>query len=140
MSLPIINFIHLTVSEIQSRQTLSSRQPNCPPTHPDTMGENNTLTALKGCGVKTIVLLWSKKKIISIPVCSYGPTGLAGSNVLRYCFSGIWRNQLSPDPFCWEVNISMIKLQFTSSLPVSISFKPSKCCKQSPDTAPVLAS
>ena len=23
------------------------------PAHPDTMGENNTLTALKGCGVKT---------------------------------------------------------------------------------------
>ena len=23
-----------------------------PPTHPDTMGENNTPTALKGCGVK----------------------------------------------------------------------------------------
>ena len=23
-----------------------------PPTYPDTMGENNTLTALKGCGVK----------------------------------------------------------------------------------------
>ena len=26
-----------------------------PPAHPDTMGENNTPTALKGCGVKTIL-------------------------------------------------------------------------------------
>ena len=25
-----------------------------PPTHPDTMGENNTPTALKGCGVKRV--------------------------------------------------------------------------------------
>ena len=24
----------------------------CPPTYPDTMGENNTPTALEGCGVK----------------------------------------------------------------------------------------
>ena len=36
------------VSEIQPGQTISRR----PPTHPDTMGENNTPTALKGCGVK----------------------------------------------------------------------------------------
>ena len=48
MSLPSINFLHLTVSEIQPGQTFS----RCPPTHPDTMGENNTPTALKGCGVK----------------------------------------------------------------------------------------
>ena len=39
MSLPSVNFLHFTVSEIQ-------------PAHPDTMGENNTPTALKGCGVK----------------------------------------------------------------------------------------
>ena len=26
---------------------------HCPPAHPDTMGEKNTLTALKGCGVKS---------------------------------------------------------------------------------------
>ena len=49
MSLPSMNFLHLTVSEIQPGQTISRR----PPTHPDTMGENNTPTALKGCGVKS---------------------------------------------------------------------------------------
>ena len=48
MSLPSINFLHLTVSEIQPGQTISRR----PPAHPDTMGENNTPTALEGCGVK----------------------------------------------------------------------------------------
>ena len=53
MSLPRINFLHLMVSEIHAGQT-SSRHP---PTHPDTMGENNTPTALKGCGVKTIPVL-----------------------------------------------------------------------------------
>ena len=36
------------VSEIQPRQTFSRR----PPAHPDTMGEKNTPTALKGYGVK----------------------------------------------------------------------------------------
>ena len=50
MSLPSINFLHLTVSEIQPAQTFSRR----PPAYPDTMGKNNTLTALKGCGVKTV--------------------------------------------------------------------------------------
>ena len=39
MALPIMNFLHPTVSRR-------------PPAHPDTMGENNTPTALKGCGVK----------------------------------------------------------------------------------------
>ena len=48
MSLPSINFLHLMVSEIHARQTSSHR----PPAHPDTIGEINTLTALKGCGVK----------------------------------------------------------------------------------------
>ena len=48
MSLIRINFLHLTVSEIQPGQTFSRRKP----AHPDTMGENNTPTALKGCGVK----------------------------------------------------------------------------------------
>ena len=48
MSLPSINFLHLTVSEIQLRQTFSRR----PPAHQDTTGEN-TPTVLKGCGVKT---------------------------------------------------------------------------------------
>ena len=50
MSLPSMNFLHLTVSEIQPGQTISRR----PPAHPDTMGENNTPTALMGCGVKMI--------------------------------------------------------------------------------------
>ena len=49
MSLPSINFLHLTVSEIQPRQNFSL----CPPANSDTMGENNTPTALMGCGVKT---------------------------------------------------------------------------------------
>ena len=47
ISLPSMNFLHLKVSEIQPGQTISR-----PPAHPDTMGENNTPTALKGCGVK----------------------------------------------------------------------------------------
>ena len=52
MSLPSINFLHLTVSEIQPGQTFSRRPDARLPAHPDTMGENNTPTALKGCGVK----------------------------------------------------------------------------------------
>ena len=48
ISLPRINFLHLTVSEIQPGQTFSCR----PPAHPDTMGENKTPTTLKVCGVK----------------------------------------------------------------------------------------
>ena len=63
MSLPSINFLHLTVSEIQPGQTISrppartpARPDARPPDHPDTMGENNTPTAIKGCGVKTIVI------------------------------------------------------------------------------------
>ena len=47
MSLPSMNFLHLTVSEIQPVLFPAAR----PPAHPDTMGENNTPTALKGCGV-----------------------------------------------------------------------------------------
>ena len=37
------------VSEKQPRQTFPAAHL---PTHPDTMGQNNTLTALNGCGVK----------------------------------------------------------------------------------------
>ena len=99
MSLPSINFLHLTVSEIQPGQDFQTqghygkvkgqikvKARRCtptplnqcpyqvstsytlrflryspdklfpaarPPTQPDTMGENNIPTALKGCGVKT---------------------------------------------------------------------------------------
>ena len=50
MSLPSMNFLHLTVSEIQPRQTISHLplSPAHLPARPDTMGENNTPTALKG--------------------------------------------------------------------------------------------
>ena len=51
MFLPNINFLHLTVSEIQV-QTNFFLLPARLPSHPDTMGENHTPTALKGCGVK----------------------------------------------------------------------------------------
>ena len=54
MSLPSINFLHLTVSEIQPGQTFSRQDAHPPAPHPDTMGENNTPTALKGCGVKIV--------------------------------------------------------------------------------------
>ena len=78
MSLPSINFLHLTVSEIQLGQTFS----HCPPTHPDTMGENNTPTALKGCGVKNYVIHWLtwnfflKFDLILIHVDKYQPRSL----------------------------------------------------------------
>ena len=55
MSLPSFNFLHLTVSEIQPGQTFS----HCLHTNPDTIGENNTPTALKGCGVKIEPLNWN---------------------------------------------------------------------------------
>ena len=60
MSLPSINALHLTVSEIQPRQTFS--RPNA---HPDTMGENNTLTALKGCGVIKLNYRCSFSRLVS---------------------------------------------------------------------------
>ena len=97
MSLPSINFLHLTVSKIYPGQDfigqghyskVKSRSGHdvahlhpltnvptkyqlptpygfrdtgrtnffSPPADPDTMGENNTPTALKGCGVKTEVI------------------------------------------------------------------------------------
>ena len=43
--LPSISFLYLMVLVLDR-----------PPDHPDTMGENNTLTALKGCGI--INLYW----------------------------------------------------------------------------------
>ena len=45
--------LHLPVSEIQPRQIFSRRPPDRPPSHPDTVGENNTPTGPKDCGVKT---------------------------------------------------------------------------------------
>ena len=73
MSLPSINFIHLTVSEIQPGQTFprqppahrTARQPTRPTAHPDTMGENNTPTALKCCAVK---IVFAKQKKQNIPM------------------------------------------------------------------------
>ena len=47
MALPNITFLHPMVSEKQPEQTFSG-----PPAHPNAMGENNTHTALKKCGVK----------------------------------------------------------------------------------------
>ena len=85
MSLPSINFLHLTVFEIQAGQTSSLR----PPAHPDTMGENNTLTALKGCGVKI------GKSVVGFPVTGLhdlvhryptvkGLRGHEGPNIMRF--------------------------------------------------------
>ena len=42
-------------SKIQPGRIFSGRPTVSPPTHLDTMGENNTPTALKGCGVKTTI-------------------------------------------------------------------------------------
>ena len=65
MSLPSINFLHLIVSEKQPGQTFPFDRL---PAHPDTMGENDTLTAIKGCGVKTLrQLLHKGNKSGSIP-------------------------------------------------------------------------
>ena len=43
MSLPIINFLHLMVSEIEPRQNFR-QSPAHPNAHPDTMGKINILT------------------------------------------------------------------------------------------------
>ena len=67
MSLPSMNFLHLTVSEIQSGQTISRRPPTHLPAHPDTMGENNTPRALKGCGIKMMISGLGTKKL-TLPV------------------------------------------------------------------------
>ena len=91
MSLPCINFLHLTLSEIQPGQTFSRR----PPAHPDTMSENNTLTALKGCGVKTSTTHFSTRYCVltqRIPdrtwlICLFGVLRRDGS-VSKMCTSG----------------------------------------------------
>ena len=41
-----------------SRTNFSRHPVDRPPTHPDTMGENNTPTDLKGCRVKRVVLVY----------------------------------------------------------------------------------
>ena len=86
MSLPSTNFLHLTVSEIQPGQTISDHPPARPPiwtpAHPDTMGENNTPTALKGCGVKTAYALPVRKhKLIAFSVVDVA--------VALYSFPGV---------------------------------------------------
>ena len=55
MYLASINTLHLMISEIQPLFLL--------PIHLDVMGENNTRTALKGCGVKSLpnIFLFLKK-------------------------------------------------------------------------------
>ena len=60
MSQQNINFLHLTVSEIQPKLTIfpltahkPEQPPECPNADTDTMGENNTQTALMVCGIKT---------------------------------------------------------------------------------------
>ena len=55
---PVNNFLHLTVSEIQAGQTFPAAPPDRPLAHLATMVENNTPTALHGCGVKTIYRIW----------------------------------------------------------------------------------
>ena len=86
MSLPSINFLHLTVSEIQPRQTFS----HCnPPAHPHTMGENNTPTALKGCGVIKPLMPWSPTapgpSRILIDVDEYSPKSLEDEGDAQPC-------------------------------------------------------
>ena len=71
MSLPSINFLHLTVSEIQPGHTFSRCLPDSPPAHSDTMGENNTQTALKGCGVKIILRVFSSLVLLALVDTDY---------------------------------------------------------------------
>ena len=63
--LPSINFLHLMVYLWRYSPANFSRHPNA---HPDTMGENNTRTDLKGCGVTTIfdLLINMHKRILGI--------------------------------------------------------------------------
>ena len=58
------------VSEIQPGQTFPAARP---PVHLDTMGENNTPTALKGCGVKIVQKYCLKKMhmISQIYICMF---------------------------------------------------------------------
>ena len=51
MSLPSMNFYTLRFLRYSPDKLFPAARP---PAHPDTMGENNTPTALKGCGVKSI--------------------------------------------------------------------------------------
>ena len=52
-------------SEIQPGQTFSQH----PPAHPYTMGENNTPTALRGCGVKIDISAWYDLYNIYVSYC-----------------------------------------------------------------------
>ena len=90
MSLPSMNFLHLTVSEIQPGQTISRRLTARPPAHLDTTGENNTPTALKGCGVKNCLILKSS-------VCAEGSqTSLLPYKIQGLVFKNLFRRRRSP--------------------------------------------
>ena len=53
----------------------------CPTAHPDTMGENNAPTALKGCGVKKVKEIVKKNvKIMLSPILV--PVALAQDSIL----------------------------------------------------------
>ena len=77
MSLPSINFLHLTVSEIQAGQTFSHRLL----AHLDTTGENNTPMALKGCGVKTSEK--STKNLLRLVNSDEWPTTVNEKDLMR---------------------------------------------------------
>ena len=49
MSLKSINFLHLSFLDTNPDKLFPAARS---PAHPDTMGENNTPTALKSCGLK----------------------------------------------------------------------------------------
>ena len=80
MSLPIIKFLHFSFFAIQPGQFFSRQVPDRQPAHPDTMGESNTPTSLKACGIKIMAIVgltltfmefygalyWSDKIIIII--------------------------------------------------------------------------
>ena len=57
MSLLSINNLHFRVSEIEPIKIFPIAYGlDCPPAHSDAIGENNTRTALKGCGVTGVTV------------------------------------------------------------------------------------
>ena len=78
MSLPSMNFLHLKFLRYSPDKLCPAR----PTAHPDTMGENNTPTALKGCGVTSDTLpsvprTIRKGNLVSISVQKLALTALA---------------------------------------------------------------